>query len=280
MEAAPMIKFSRTPVPEVHLHNAPLAKVLMQVQFSRTPQLVSEAGESAIADRLARYPVRRRQVSGAVTFAFNGQQVPLPVPPEAVFAVTLADATGSWVVSIADTSVSLETTDYATRDDFCARALELFQAVAAVSLPPVVDRVGMRYIDRLAGDSLGRLDALVIPQLRGLHGSVDDATPLVHSVTDSQIVISDTERLQVRSGFLPPGGAFDPSLPPLAESSWILDMDVFTTTGGFPFEPENLSARLREYADTAHSFFRFAVTDAFLDLHREPTAATTGGERP
>ena len=38
-----MPKFSVTPVDEVRLYRAPLTKVLMQVQYSRTPQLMTEA---------------------------------------------------------------------------------------------------------------------------------------------------------------------------------------------------------------------------------------------
>lgn len=274
-----MTKFSRTTVPEVHLDQAPLGKVLMQVQFSRAPQLVTDAAEAVIADLLARYPVRRRHVAGNLTFAVNGQPMPMAVAPQPSAVVTLTDPASAWVVSIAETSVSLETTEYATRDDFCARSLELFQAIAAVALPPVVDRVGLRYINRVSGESLSQLGELVIPQLRGLVESVDEQLPLVHSVTDSQVVISDVERLQVRSGLLPRGGAFDPSLPPLDEPSWMLDLDVFTAAGGFAFDPPALAERLREYADTAYSFFRFAVTDKFLDLHQHRPAATAG-ERP
>jgi uncharacterized protein (TIGR04255 family) len=275
MEASIMTTFSRAPLPEVHLDHAPLAKVLMQVQFSRTPQLLTEAGGSVIAAHLARYPVRRRQVAGPLALAING--IPMPVAQQANTVETLSDAAGAWVVSISDTSISLETTDYATRDDFCARALELFEGVAAAALPPVVDRVGVRYINRVAGqERLAQLDGLVIAQLRGLVGAVDEQMPLVHSVTESQVAIGDSERLQVRSGYLPGGAAFDPSLPPLSEPSWMLDLDVFTITAGFPFDPGALTSRLREYADAAYSFFRFAVTDEFLALHRSPPSVTTG----
>lgn len=275
-----MPRFSRTPVTEVHLELAPLAKVLMQVQFSRTPQLVTDEAEAVIAERLARYPVRRRQaVVTGFTFAVNGQQIPLPPPPPSS-VLTFSDPSGKWVVSVADTSVSIETTDYATRDDYCTRALELFKAVAAISLPPVVDRVGLRYIDRLSGATLERLDELVIPELRGLHGAVEQPLVLNHSVTDSVVMIGENEHLQVKSGFLPPGAAFDPALPSLPDPSWILDMDVFTTAGGFAFDPEALTERLHEYAETAYSFFRFATTETFQELHQEASAAATAGERP
>lgn len=270
-----MPNFSRTPVPEVHLELAPLAKVLIQVQFSRTPQLVTDEAESVIAERLARYPVRRRQSVGVaeVAFSVNGQQMPFPMPGPPSAFLTFSDASSTWTASVTDTAVSLETTAYASRDDFCDRALELFAAVASVALPPVVDRVGLRYINRLLGDSLAELPRFVIPQLCGLYGVVqDDLLTLVHSVTDSMMDIGSGERLQVKSGVLPGGMAFDPALPPVGEPSWLLDMDVFTTAGGFSFEPPALAERLRGYSEIAYAFFRFATTEAFQEHHQGSSA--------
>jgi uncharacterized protein (TIGR04255 family) len=267
---APMPTFSLIPVDEVHLHHAPLAKVLMQVQYSRTPQLVTDEAESAIADALGRYPVRRRQlnVGGFPSVVINGQPVPLPAGAVSSGTVLLfSEPSGAWQVTVTETAVSLETTSYSTRDDFCDRALEIFQALAAVALPPVVDRVGMRYIDRLVGEQLPRVPDYVIPQFHVLCGAIESPLTLHHSVTDSLIEIAETERLQVRSGLLPAGGGFDPSLPLLSEPSWVLDMDVYTVQAGFAFDPGELSQRLQRYAEAAYSFFRFATTDEFQDAH-------------
>jgi uncharacterized protein (TIGR04255 family) len=183
---------------------------------------------------------------------------PLSPSPLKIFSET----TGTWQVTLTETSVALETTEYHTRDDFCERAHEVLRAVAGVALPPVVDRVGLRYIDRLTGDHVGRVKEYVVPQLHVLHGAVGGSLVLEHSVSDSLIRISDDERLQVRSGMLPPNGSFDPALAPLPEQTWVLDLDVFTVQGGFAFDPNELASRLRRYADHAYSFFRFATTDA------------------
>src|SRR5690348_16045622 len=74
MEAPRMPKVSVTPVDEVRLYRAPLAKVVMPVQYSRTPQLVTDDAEALIADALRRYPVRRRQITAAPSVVVNGQQ--------------------------------------------------------------------------------------------------------------------------------------------------------------------------------------------------------------
>lgn len=274
-----MPKFSVTPVDEVRLYRAPLAKVLMQVQYSRTPQLVMDGAEALIAEALGRYPVRRRQITAAPNVVVNGQQLQLPGNLTPGVALSFSDPKSTWQVTVTETAVALETTDYSTRDDFCARSAEIFAAVASAALPPVVDRVGIRYIDRLTGDALDKVPMYVMPELGALVGYVDSPLVLNHSITESQIEIDGGERMLVRSGLLPPGAAFDPALPAVPEQSWILDMDVFTTQAGFPFDPDELTQRLRRYAETAYAFFRFATTEAFQDAHRgEP--APLAGEAP
>ncbi len=273
-----MPKFSLATVNEVHLYPAPLAKVLMQVQYSRTPQLVTDGAEAVIAETLGRYPVRRRQLTAGIgpNVVINGQQLPGSITPGV--ALTFSDPKGLWQVTFTETAVALETSDYSTRDDFCGRAAEIFAAIASVALPPVVDRVGIRYIDRLTGATLEKVSTYVIPQLATLVDCIESPLQLQHSVIQSEIEIGEGERMLVRSGLLPPGGTFDPALLPVGEPSWILDMDVFTTRAGFAFEPDDLSQRLRHYAETVYAFFRFATTEAFQDAHRsepEPIARET-----
>lgn len=274
-----MPKFSLAPIDELPLQHAPLAKVLMQVQYSRTPQLVTDAAEASIAESLGRYPVRRRQLAAGVlpSIMVNNQRLPPPAGGTPATMLQFTNPSASWQVAVTDTAVSLETTEYSTRDDFCDRSLEIFEAVAAVALPPVVDRVGLRYIDRLSGERLSRVSQLVIPQVQALSGCLEDPLVLRHSVTDSLVELSPTEQLRIRSGQLPAGGAFDPSLQPLQEPSWLLDMDVSTTQGGFAFDTEGLTARLRRFAEIVYSFFRFATTDTFQREH-EGTRAPASGE--
>jgi len=262
-----MTKFTIASVEEIHLHKAPLAKVLTLVSFSRMPSLTTDTAEAQLADRLGRYPVRRRKVIVPPTVVINGQSMQLPMTPGAAPVVlTFSQPTGAWVVTVTESSVALETVEYDSREDFCERASEVFSAVAAVDLPPVVDRVGVRYIDRLVGPALDHLDEWVIPQMQSLHGHVEDM-PLDHSITDTLIEVSPRDRLLVRSGLLGPNKAFDPGLPPVAEPSWLLDIDAYTSEAGFPFDPKALTAKVRSYAEAIYSFFRFATTDAFHEYH-------------
>lgn len=262
--------FTLEPVTEVHLARAPLEKVLAQIQFSHTPELVSDEGERLLARALGRYPVRRRGVSVNLTIG----PVPGEIKPEQTTTRLFADVANAWQVTVTETSVSIETTSYDTRDDFCERAKEVFDAVAAVCPPPLVDRVGLRYIDRLrdAAD-LARLGEYVAPSLLGVHGHADASLDVEYSITEALVRVASDERLKVRCGLLPPGGVFDPTLAPSLDASWVLDADIFTTEGGFAFDPSALDERLRRYADHVYSFFRWATTDDFLQAFKEPTPA-------
>lgn len=275
-----MPKFCLTPVDEVRLYRAPLAKVLMQVQYSRTPELVTDRAEALIAEVLGRYPVRRRQITAGVSnLIVNGQQIQMPGNVTPGVALAFSNTANTWQVTVTEAAVAMETTDYSTRDDFCDRAAEIFAAIASVALPPVVDRVGIRYIDRLTGEALLKVPEYVLPELSGLVGCVDLPLVVNHSITESQIEIGAGERMLVRTGLLPPGGAFDPALPVLPEPSWLLDTDVFTTQAGFAFAPDELALRLRRYAETVYAFFRFATTEAFQEAHRGQGAPTAGETR-
>lgn len=271
-----MMKFDLTPVAEVQLHRGPLAKVLMQVRYSRTPLLVTDGAEAVIAEALGRYPVRRRQVTVGMVpdVVINGAQLQVPGSIAPGVALLFTDPSGGWQATVTDTAVALETTDYSTRADFCERAGEIFAAVAAVALPPVVDRVGIRYIDRLTGPAVEQVPSYVIPELAGLVGCVDGPLGLHHSITESQLEIGPNERMLVRSGLLPAGSSFDPALQPIGEPNWVLDMDVFTTHATYAFEPDELTQRLRRYAEATYSFFRYATTEAFQHAYGvEPVPA-------
>ncbi|MGH9072047.1 MAG: TIGR04255 family protein [Acidimicrobiales bacterium] len=259
------------PVPEVPLVGSPLEKVLTQVVFSPTPELVSDEGERLLAAALAGYPIRRHGVS------LNLSMGPVPGAIEQTNTATrqYADRSQSWVVAATEASISLETTNYKSRDDFCQRFRGILDAVHTVAPPPVVDRVGLRYINRLRGhEAIGQLNDYVNPRLCGFQGTVDPSLMVEHSVSDSLIGVGEGERMRVRVGLLPANMALDPATMPLDEPSWVLDIDIFTTTAGFSFEPEALDDRLRRYAEHIHSVFRWAVTDAFLQAHRGPPGNT------
>lgn len=263
------------PVPEVPLERAPLEKVLAEVRFSSTSELITDESERALAALLTRYPVRRQVRSSRVVINPIAQSTVTSAVPTRTFA----DTGNSWIVTVSDSSISIETTSYESRSDFCERTSEVFNAIASVRIPPVVDRVGLRYIDRIVDDfHLAHLEEYINPSLRVLHGATDGRLSLEHSVSDSMVRISEDERLKVRAGLLPPSAIFDPSLAPVDTASWVLDLDIFTVRGGISFDPQGLVERIRSYSAHIYSVFRWATTDVFLKAFREDHQAAGGQE--
>ncbi len=260
--------FSLAHVAEVHLFDAPLVRVLAQVQFPRTPTLVTEASEETLAGLLTRYPVRRRGTQQMIAFEFGPGGIAQPAAAQASPSIlTLSDAGEQWKVTLTETTITMETTSYDSRDDFCERMLELLDAVAQVSRPPILDRVGVRYIDQFEGAALDRIDQLVHPTLVGLVGAVDPSLTVLQSVTQSRVQVGDNEILTVSSGLLPAGMMVDPMIPVVSGRSWLLDIDMGTSVGVGSFDPVVIADQVRTFAEHAYFFFRFAVTNAFLEAY-------------
>ncbi len=241
---------------------APPEKVLAEVRFPSVPELVTEEGEQTLASFLKRYPVRQQIRSGQIPVGSIVQST----TATPILTRTFSDRENSWVVTVSDISVIVETKNYSSKDDFCKRTHEVFAAMASVYKPLVVDNVGLRYIDRVTDDSrLIRLDRHTEPRLSVLCDVTEDNIPAEHSISYSMIRISNNERLRVRSAVLPPSAILDPSVTPTDVKSWVLDLNLFTVKGGILFDPQALEERLGRYSAYIYSAFRWATTDAFLE---------------
>ena len=63
---------------------------------------------------------------------------------------------------------------------------------------------------------------------------------------------------------LPPGATIDPAaIEPVAERSWILDLDVFSDRPA-TFSVDRLVDETKHFAEREYTFFRWAVTPEFL----------------
>jgi uncharacterized protein (TIGR04255 family) len=173
------------------------------------------------------------------------------------------DVQANWKVTLADQFIAIETANYTSRDDFTARFSEIMHVLAETLHPPVYDRLGIRYINRLEGaDVMGELDGLVRPvALAGLAVPHSDVQ-IQHSLCDT-IFIEGNAHLQVRWGWLPAAATIDPTIAPPTVPYWLLDIDSFTGKGG-PFDTSVLDDSIRDLAERAHRFFRWVVTDEFL----------------
>jgi uncharacterized protein (TIGR04255 family) len=179
----------------------------------------------------------------------------------------LFDHARQWRVSLNPSALTLETSRYTSRREFLDRIRVLVDALAASIRPTVAMRVGFRYVNRLdQPQDIKELDRLVYPDLVGLL-----AEPLRNKVelTISQAQCATLEgRLLVRWGLLPARATHDPEMaPPVDSRSWMLDIDSFTTEG-LPtdgFQTDALIGKVDTMANRAYAFFRWSVTQKFLE---------------
>jgi uncharacterized protein (TIGR04255 family) len=254
------------PVPEIPLVGAPLFQVICQVRFSNTPALVGDQYSVALADALAGYPVGRT-VQG-LTLAIGAGGDPTPVHQ---LIRQFSSTDGAWQVSVAEGFVSLETTAYDNRTDFCDRMVAILQAVTVLVKPPVLDRVGLRYIDRWSEPAvLGDIATLLEPPVRGIYGQTGQGLAVVHTIGQHMLSIESGGAIQLQSGYLPPQGSLDPAIPPLDVPSWVLDIDVFREwSPSADFAVEDIDQTIRTFAEHAHSVFRWATTEEFIRRYRK-----------
>jgi uncharacterized protein (TIGR04255 family) len=246
------------PLPaEVPLKDPPLVRVIAQLRF---PEILSVEQRDFVApfQEAIRptYSVLRQEQTQGILFGPGG------VAPKPQIAWRFSDAAEHWRVSLTTEFLALETTKYASRSDFFDRLKSLAEALDEHIEPGQLDRLGVRYIDRITGDAVDDIAKLVRPEVRGISGTIA-AEHAAHALSESMFELPDA-RVLARWGCLPPGATVDPAaIEPAKEKSWILDLDMFSAAP-MPFVVDRVVAEAQRYAERIYTIFRWVVTDDFL----------------
>jgi uncharacterized protein (TIGR04255 family) len=251
--------FRGPPPAEVPLSRAPLIRVLAQVKFPLVASIERRDFIAPFQEGIRKaYPILRPEKSQTVLLGPEGVQV------QSGTTWRFENADKTWRVSLAPDFLALETTRYTSRDDFLARLETVLVTLGDRIEPAIVDRVGMRYIDRIKGEHFEALPDLVRPEIAGIVGA--GVSAVIHqSMTENLFGLPDGQgHVLARWGLLPPQATFDPGMiEPLGESSWILDLDAFVEDS-IPFDTGVLLGMARGFAERIYSVFRWVVTDEFL----------------
>ena len=258
--------FTQDLVDEVPLRGAPLVRVIGQVRFPKAFDFDHPETTKLLRVGLAdAYPVANVGKSAQITIGPDGVT---QGPPQAVLRCQSID--GSWQVSVTDTFVSLDTGAYSSRADFSSRFGGILRVVLAALSPAIVERIGVRYINRICADDLrAQLARWIEPELHsGVSIPVGEAS-LVHSFSESLFSWNDS-RLLARWGWLPPGAVPDASVQPVQTVSWQLDLDS-SSEGRFTPDADPIATTVEQLAEMGHRFFRRATTPQLLaDLGGQP----------
>lgn len=247
------------PLPaEVPLSDAPLVRVIAQFRF---PEILSVEKREFVApfqEAIRKtYPVLRQEQTQGILLSPSGSA---SAKPQIVWR--FSDTVGQWRVSLTPEFLALETTKYVSRSDFFGRLKVLAEALDEHIEPSQLDRLGVRYIDRITGDAVDDIAKLIRSEVRGITGTIA-ATHVVHALSESMFELPNA-RVLARWGCLPPGATVDPAaIEPASEKSWILDLDMFSAAP-VPFVVEDIVVEAQRYAERIYTIFRWAVTDDFL----------------
>jgi uncharacterized protein (TIGR04255 family) len=250
-------------VAEVALSRSPLVSVIAQVRFPPVMKIESDAGFIGPFQEAIRkdYPILRPERQLGVLIGPAGMQ---PQDAGTVWRFETKDP-DAWQVTLAPTFVSLSARRYTRRSDLLARLTVVLHALDSWLSPNICDRIGVRYVDRLTGDSLTRLNSLVRPEILGIGGDEEALreVDVVHALSDALFRLEDASELRGRWGSLPPGATYDPGIEPAPERSWVLDLDHYTSKQE-DFDLAIIGERVAQFCDRIYTFFRWAVTDDFL----------------
>lgn len=253
---------------EVQLPHSPLVRVLTQVRFPRLSALATgnELALQIAGDLSNAYPIydESRELEITITEERINQA------PGAKTMWRLKSADEKWTVTFADNFFALETTAYAGREDFTFRFKDAWSRFDAAVNPPSVQRVGVRYTNRITNSSILRdLKTMVDPGILGGSAESLQHAQLVHSMGETLYQLDGNSGLLSRWGILPPNAVLDPTLPPAEERCWVLDIDSFSDRR-HESAAQALFEEIAQLAQQSYQYFRWVTNDRFLE--------TFGGE--
>lgn len=250
----PLVAIPPEPVP---LAKAPLIRVLAAARFPMIAEIETPEFAATFQKTVGTaYPLASQE-----TIELHATRTDGVVSVASNTVRRFMDEAG-WRISLARDFIALETPSYVSRPDFLARFRNLLDALIKQVTPARVDRLGVRYIDRIKGQDLMDIARLVQPELAWVAN-----TPLMpqckHSFGDNLFDLG-TSQLAARWGLLPENSTPDPStIEPIPEPSWILDLDM-STKAHSPFAVDAICQTAEAFAARIYTFFRWAVTDEFL----------------
>lgn len=248
------------PPDEIPLPHAPLVRVIAQVRFPLVTSIEQSGFIAPFQEAIrAHYPILRSEQSHGVLVTPQGIAA---APSRMIWR--FHDVEDVWRVALGPEFIALETKTYTSRHDFLQRLEVILDALQATIKPQVVDRLGLRYIDRIVDLESTDLVELLRPEMAGI------ATTVLGNYTQQALsetlftLPGGTDRMLARWGLIPPHGTTDPTaIEPIDEPSWILDLDMFVLAQ-HSFDVPTLIGKARGFAERTYTFFRWAVTDTFL----------------
>jgi uncharacterized protein (TIGR04255 family) len=247
---------------EILLSRAPLVHVVLQVRFSSVLKIDSREGMAPFQEEVrSEYPLLEQAAVQQLQMEL-GSGAPF-FRPATSNLWRFSDADRCWILSLTSDAVTLETRRYDGRADFLSRWYEALAHVERIFAPSLALRLGVRYVNRIHGESLEELTEWIIPNLIGV-AQPELREHVSQAISEANVTVEEGALL-LRWGVLAAGMTIDPTLlEPAPVPSWILDIDV-SSAEQRSFSGDGLATAFQALADRAYSVFRYAVTSAGLE---------------
>jgi uncharacterized protein (TIGR04255 family) len=253
------------PPPEVPLPSAPLVRVIAQVRFGLVVSIEKREFIAGFQEAIREeYAVLRQETASNLLVNVRGQ-ADVEVRTNTVWR--FHDLERRWRVTLAADFMALETSHYTSRADFLERFARLLAALEQHVKPGVLDRLGVRYIDRITGAPLEALATYLRPALLGALGTAVREHARVAVSEGLFDLPEEGGQMRARWGVLPANATVDPNaIEPVEERSWVLDIDAFSQ-GERSFVAGEITQQARALTERIYAFFRWSVTDDFLKYY-------------
>jgi len=253
-------------IPErVQLTNAPLVRVLGQITFPRIAKIVEESYIADFQEAIrGKYPHFQSDTVQGLDIVLGGSQI--QHRPITTVIWRFFDSERILRVSLTPDAITLETAKYVSRVDFLDRFKFILTKLNETIRPDLIQRVGFRYVDRIEKESdMEKLSNLIRPEMLNVARS-----SLMKNIDISMTEMSGTTsegKLIAKYGLAPAGYSHDPEMAPAVnKKSWVLDVDSSSSScEGDIFDPEILCDELDKVAARAYAFFRWSITEDFLE---------------
>lgn len=255
--------FTKGNVDSFQLNNEALALVLCQLRWPSLANLQNDSQLEALLPAL-----NDRMVSDGYLVYSKTKNINYTVTPEGITPSEdgtihqWSTADGKWHISLSIQFLSLFSTQYSNYQELDSRLRAVVGIIDEIMKVPVVNRVGVRYVNRLTlPQDIARLASMIKPEVLG-YGALE--LPYLQSSMNQASYQIDTDVLQVRSGLLGPNQSPDPSIEPVAGESWVLDIDASRITSQI-MNIDSIMNIVSNLSDIDYDFFKSISTEEFVN---------------
>lgn len=251
------------------LKKAPIAYALCQIKFP-TVGPVEEARAEALHGPLRQdYPYRVPQDTTEITMMI-GPGVPTPMIRRSWLLMDRRKSAGFVLDS---TTLVYRTAAYVDFPHFVEETMRGVNGVLESLKPPVIERIGLRFIDLIEPGKTGGLEKLIEAPLYGftpqVSGFVPQATQqLVRGKTDDGLLLFRYSRAKHASAL--PLDLADATLmglrtPSNDRESVIIDIDHFRENADLDPDPEQIQHLIETLQGPMSTLFKNAVTESAIE---------------